>query len=567
MLKNISKEKAISLLRQCLGAIGSPAPGPITERARIWSREGQFVSILEPGVTAFNALVNMIVDAGKVDDGRGVKDIFSRKYLETEVESLIGRLVVEAASDGREPRDLSSSAITEVWKEWRDKFQIPSDTAVYYAVVANLVLEAPVQIGSVTLLPLDDEAVSGLLRDIGEVMDGSLGPEESRQFARQTVEREFAPGFGRTLARANVAGAEPLRAQEVFQERVREVLHCLIFFSYFSPGADLHKVLDFAGSVGSGRNLIVRLVSGQQVSIHGGRNVFPCELTGDRVASFNELGLGRLGNILSKEPGERTKLEKSCLNAITWASRGLQDEVPDSSLLKLCVAMESLLLSRGAEPYGKTMGERAAFLLGQDPEARAQIADQVAEIYKARSAVAHEGHSPRVEEQLGPTRFYATRSILMFLRRKWEHGWQCLEDFSAWCDKLRFGVPESWSPLAWAGEFVSVTNELLNLIEHMRLGRHGFTTTVAREGATRRLKRMLESAAEQAAKLDEIGDPQLGELLGRVDRLADQMGLGRSEVTPEELAKSVSSEDLDAIRVILDDMAGRLLEMQRDSAG
>ena len=567
MLKNISKDKAISLLRQCLGAIGSPAPGPITERVRIWSREGQFVSILEPGVSAFNALVRMVFDRGNVDDGRGVKEVFSAKHVETQVESLIARLVIKAAKLGQEPRDLSSQAITEVWKEWRDNFQIPSQTAAYYGIVANLVVDRPVDIGTVTLLPVDDDTLNGLLRGIGDVMAGSLGPEESRQIARQTVEREFAPGFGRTLARANVAGAEPLRAQEVFQERVREVLHCLIFFSYFSPGADLHKVLDFAGGVGSGRNLIVRLVSGQQVSVHVGRNVFPCQLTGDRVASFNELGLGRLGNILSKEPGERAPLEKSCLNAITWASRGLQDEVPDSSLLKLCVAMESLLLSRGAEPYGKTMGERAAFLLGQDPEARVQIADQVAEIYKARSAVAHEGHSARVEEQLGPARFYATRSILMFLRRKWEHGWQCLEDFSAWCDKLRFGVPEAWSPIAWAGEYVSVTNEFLNLIEHMRLGRHGFTTTVAREGATRRLKRMLESAAEQAAKLDEIGDPQLGELLGRVARQADQMGLGRPEVTPEELAESVSSEDLDAIRGILDDMAGRLLEMQSGSAG
>jgi hypothetical protein len=525
------------------------------------------VSILEPGVNAFNALVNMVVDRGKVDDRRAVKDIFSRKYVETEVESLIGRLVIQAAKQGREPPHLSRQAITEVWKEWRDKFQIPADTAAYHGVVANLVVDRPVHIGTVTLLPLDADTLNGLLVDIGDIMDGSLGPEESRQIARETVEREFAPGLGRTLARATVAGAEPLRAQELFQERVREALHCLIFYSYFSPGADLHKVLDFAGAVGSGRNLIVRLVSGQQVSIHGGRDVFPCELTGDRVASFDQLGLERLGKVLSTEPEKRTPLEKSCLNAITWVSRGLQDDVADSGLLKLCVGMESLLLRRSEQPYGKTMGERAAFLLARDPDARAKVAEQVAKIYDARSAVAHAGRSPNVEEQLGPARFYATRAILLFLRRMWEEGWESVEDFVAWCDKLRFGVAEAWSPIAWAGEFVSVTSELLNLVEHMKLGKHGFTSAVVREGVTRRLKRMLESASEQAAKLDEIGDAQLGELLGRLTQQADQMGMGHPDVTPEALAEDLSPDELEALRGILDEMACRLLEMQRDSAG
>lgn len=518
------------------------------------------MSLLEPGVKAFEQLNNIILEEGRVDRQK-IEDVFSRKYIETNVQELLGQLVAKGAEKGQEPSQLDVDLIREVWNEWLTGFEMPSDAADYYTVIGNLVVEAPMQVGTVTLSPLTEQTQEALLGECSRIIQASPDSEEAREQLKQSIARAFQVEPRRVIAQATVSGLEPRRGREIFQIRVSEVLHALRFFGYFIYPASHRTVVDLAGYVGSGDNVFLRLVAGRQgnLAVQRARDPRAYRLTGERLRHLENIGLALVGDILSKQADERSSLENSCINAITWISRGLHDDVADSRFLKLCIAMESLLVRRRDIPYSRVMAERVAFLLGRDGQGRENTARQVTKIYDVRSRIAHEGRSSELQEQLGPAELYSTHTVLHFVRLMSQEGWTSPDDFVNWCDKLRFTLQEPWSGLAWAEELVASVHELLHYLEALKKDRFPDAARLVRERTVARLVRLWDSADIEATKLDKVGDDQLSGFLMELTEEAHRLGLGDPRVTSEQLAQSASGEDLDRVRTILDRMAARIL--------
>ena len=439
MLSGINKNKTADLLLQCLRAIGSPGPGPIDENVRMWSRNGIFVSILEPGVGALEELIDLIEKTGRLD-GRSASSVFSREYIETMVQELLNRLIILAQSDSLEPTELTPARIEASLKQWLDSFEIPSEVATYYSLIGNLVLDTPIQIGRITFSPLNDETRQKIMSEFDRINALVKDKEETKSAARQHIDGYLQPNQRLSVAFGAISEAEPEHAQEMFQDRVREVLHALRFFGFFLHPASHRALIDLSGHTYSGKNVFLRLVSDQQfnLAVQSTGFLFPYELTVDRLGHLKTIGLEIVQAIFSKQEDERTALESSCINAIIWFSRALQDDVPDSRFLKLCVAMESLLLKRDDQPYRQVMAERVAFVLGGNLEGRQKIASDLKKIYDIRSAVSHEGRSRKLREWLGAAEFYAAHVVLRFIHLVQEQSWTTENDFIEWIDSLKF---------------------------------------------------------------------------------------------------------------------------------
>jgi hypothetical protein len=345
-----------------------------------------------------------------------------------------------AVESDRQPSELNKDQIRETLNEWLSDFQVPSELATYYTVIGNLVVQAPIKVGTVTLSPLNEESRDAMLNEFNRAIDGSIDPQESKEQFKQFIVTNLSVDQKRVIASAEINEAESHRAWEIFQERIREVLHALRFFGSFVYPRRHHAMIDFAGYVYCGRNVFLRLVAGKQagLNLQNTGYLLPYELVGERLQHLENVGLHIVGDILSKQQGERTPLERSCINAITWISRALEDDVADSRFLKLCIALESILLRRDDQPYRQIMAERVAFILGQDLDGRLIVARDIKKIYDIRSSIVHEGHSEGLEEWLGKTEFYATRTVLRFIQLMREKGWDSENAFIDWLDSLKF---------------------------------------------------------------------------------------------------------------------------------
>lgn len=446
MLKNVKAEKVVILLRTCLGAIASPPPGPITDRARMWSRGGIFVSLLEPGASAFRELVNLITKKGRVDDKQEARAVFSRSYIESKVQELIGDLVAEAARADQDAGQLTDEQVRPVWRAWLEGFDVPSEVARHYTLVSGLVLEEPVEIGTVKLSPVDHGTRGAMFAELGLSEGGGPDRESWEQEIKEDINRDFPAGPGNVIAQATVVEAEPIRARELFKERVKEALHVLAFFRCFIWPVGARVVVDLSGSSPAGGNVFLSGTPDGRVTQGYERSSLPFTLTKERWEHARMIGLSFVSELLSKPRTDQSSFEASCINAIEWVSRGLQDDVADSRFLKFCIGMESLLLDKCDQPLGSTMGDRVAFLLGSTGDARERISSQVKIIYGVRSDIAHQGRSEQLEEQLGPAQFYAVHVVLVFLERMRELKWKGWDDFRQWCNQQKWHAPTAKTP-------------------------------------------------------------------------------------------------------------------------
>ncbi len=90
-----------------------------------------------------------------------------------------------------------------------------------------------------------------------------------------------------------------------------------------------------------------------------------------------------------------TPLRRALYDALLLYSRQSQAFEISDKLVFCLSSLESILLRNQTEPIQKNLGERMAYLVGDNVEGRKQIAKTVDEIYKIRSAFVHHGQTPK----------------------------------------------------------------------------------------------------------------------------------------------------------------------------
>ena len=165
----------------------------------------------------------------------------------------------------------------------------------------------------------------------------------------------------------------------------------------------------------------------------------PLELDRERLQYIEQWGLADLSACF--EPRNSGDIAKRIRRAVNWYGNAVDADSPEEKYVNLAIALESLLIGdEGKGPYATTgsisqkLGERVAFLLGDDFETRTEIQRTTKVLYGLRSAIVH--HGKRVERsQLADMDNLVKQVILVFLR----HSFVSWPAFQEWIARQRYG--------------------------------------------------------------------------------------------------------------------------------
>jgi hypothetical protein len=158
------------------------------------------------------------------------------------------------------------------------------------------------------------------------------------------------------------------------------------------------------------------------------RPVFVAQL----VANYTEAELRLLERIYSSP--QKTKMERKSLQAHYWMGDSTMPGSSEEKFAKLALAFESAIgaEARRVNEIGITemLAERAAFLLGDTPDARIQWHDAVKDLYGLRSKVLHGESTPVSDEQLLKWGFLVWNTVRAVLSQT--HRFKNVDDLAAW---------------------------------------------------------------------------------------------------------------------------------------
>jgi hypothetical protein len=155
------------------------------------------------------------------------------------------------------------------------------------------------------------------------------------------------------------------------------------------------------------------------------------------VRRFNRLGFPMLFEVLDSASPFASRLT----NGVHWLSESLMDPDLASATVKTSIGLESLLVFSTFEPLAKTLSERSAFLLAEDPMKRRALARVMKRFYDARSQVVHGGAR---KKKLTPQLLEAADrvSILIMLALAANATvWGSESGFQDWCEDERWSAP------------------------------------------------------------------------------------------------------------------------------
>jgi hypothetical protein len=257
-----------------------------------------------------------------------------------------------------------------------------------WAPISYLCVQEPFRLGKVHFRQI----TKAMIDKWGQQWIGAA-PEKEEEI-NKIVDKDLRPLQGYAAATLDLR-AEKERAKEILIEEATKSISFLRIFT----GSALHpEITSFCGLRGSthtdGLTLIYFKDKEDFVGMSDeivGPSPTPQILTNNDIAKFFQLGLGTIDRLLNSE-----SLSSFCgdvLDALLLYSRaGTSKDVADK-LVYMLAALESILLKNSSEPIQQNLGERLAFLIGENVEDRKNIISNVRDVYRLRSAFVHHGTS------------------------------------------------------------------------------------------------------------------------------------------------------------------------------
>lgn len=103
------------------------------------------------------------------------------------------------------------------------------------------------------------------------------------------------------------------------------------------------------------------------------------------VRRFRRLGL----DVLIEQATQSNELSIRLRQGLQWLLESRLEPSLSAAVVKTAIALESLLGANEAEPLRRTLSERTAFFLSDDPDLRVKSSRVVRDFYDARSRVVH----------------------------------------------------------------------------------------------------------------------------------------------------------------------------------
>lgn len=135
-------------------------------------------------------------------------------------------------------------------------------------------------------------------------------------------------------------------------------------------------------------------------------------------------------------------LAKRVLTSLDWLFESRLEPKLPASVVKTCVALESLLIFSETESLARSLSERAAFILSPAPSTRREISDVVKRFYEARSGVVHGGRKKAKKLTPGLAESVDRLAVLLCLVVGSNYDlWPSPDALREWCEDQRWGKP------------------------------------------------------------------------------------------------------------------------------
>ncbi len=158
------------------------------------------------------------------------------------------------------------------------------------------------------------------------------------------------------------------------------------------------------------------------------------EIDGKKEDSLTQMGLKTMNGYFQSQ--SNTDIGKRIRQAVTWYSKAVDTDSPEEKFVNLAIALESLIIGdEGEEPFATTasinqkIGERVAFLLGDNFDSRVSFEKKAKKLYGLRSKIVHRGESV-TKENLAEMDKLVGQVILAFLKHEFNN-WSMFQEWVA----------------------------------------------------------------------------------------------------------------------------------------
>ena len=138
-----------------------------------------------------------------------------------------------------------------------------------------------------------------------------------------------------------------------------------------------------------------------------------------------------------------SELAQRTSSALGWLLESRQEPSLAAAIVKTAIALESLLIFNDTEPLSRSLSERCAFMLSQDPSGRASVSKVIRDFYESRSGVVHGGR--RKSESISINLLEAIDRLTLFLCTLLalnQDKWNSKESLRGWCELQRWDAPD-----------------------------------------------------------------------------------------------------------------------------
>jgi hypothetical protein len=268
--------------------------------------------------------------------------------------------------------------------------------ATVFVPLTVLELQSPKTVGNVKLVPL-----SKAVFDRWEQQSGDTNGFETLRKTYQAKVACVATVF-----------AEPRRAVELVQGWTEQVISSL---KLYHPAAMDPRVTCYLGPVGGtvaipeAHSLAADGPDGCLLAVNANveapPQAFSWQVSDQTWREMLDAGLGGLDMVLRSET--RTDFQNVVLGSIRLYSEGASRWTLADRLVYLFAALETLLLRNNSEPISQNVGERLAFLVGDNGTDRRRVVADVRAAYSERSRFVHHGRCQAPSEELLRVFLYA----------------------------------------------------------------------------------------------------------------------------------------------------------------
>jgi hypothetical protein len=259
--------------------------------------------------------------------------------------------------------------------------------------VAQLSLESDLAFGNVVFKTISEQMLDWVEEE-AQVAEESRSTEEAAQIDSQ-VNRMRRDLQGLAASTITVT-AEPKRADEVGR---RESERAVELLRVFDTGATMMpEVVSYCALLGRENIEQLRLLS-----VEGGRMrrenrkvignpILNFHLSDEEISRYKRIfGFDGAGELLALE--RRTDFQEKLLVALLLYSRSTREKDLAGRLVYMLVAIETMLLRNEREPIQQNIGERMAFMIGENLEARRAKVRHLKDAYGLRSKFIHHGET------------------------------------------------------------------------------------------------------------------------------------------------------------------------------